>query len=428
MCTAADIAAPPSVRAFVRLWWKVGWISFGGTAAHLAIMHRELVERRGWIGSEEFFHVLNYCMLLPGPEAQQLAIYIGWRLHGKLGGVLAGVLFVLPSVAILLALSLIYGRFGASPFVGWVFALLKPVVLVLILRALLQVGRRALRTKAQYIVAVCALLLLMMLHVSLPWILLAAVFWGTANAVFKGSRDETRAHRTHMAKGFVWSSYWRSVLWTVGTCSMLATAPLLALFWTGFQMKFWLHLSGFFTQTAFITLGGSYTVVPYVAQIAVTKYGWLTRAQMLDGFALAETTPGPLIIVVAFIGFMAGLHASHGSLLIGTLALLLTCLYTFLPSFLFVFVGAPWALRSQGSSEMKAVLEMVGPVIIAAILQLAIFLVKGVLFRHDVMALRAVNWWAAVEILLVLLVQWLFDRYIAKSGAARRDDLNNMRV
>ena len=367
----------PSLREAAGFWWKLGWISFGGTAAHLAIMQSELVEKRRWIDSEHFFHALSHCMLLPGPEAQQLAIYIGWKLHGKVGGFLAGTLFVLPSTVILLGLSLLYAHYGTVWWVSLLFRLLKPFVVALVLRALFQIGRRALRSGAQWFAAIASFLALTLLHIPLPWIMGMMVALGVILQLLKGIH---RPSSEEKAAGHAMSTVLRRSMRIVVGCVAIGSVPLLLLWLFGHDFPFWIKLSAFFTRTAFVTIGGSYTVIPYVAQIAVSKFSWLSHAQMVDGFALAETTPGPLIIVVGFVGFMAGFHHFHGSILMGSIALLVTIFYTFLPCFLFVFIGAPWIARSRENHLIRSVLTFVTAAVVAAILQLAVFLVRGVLF------------------------------------------------
>lgn len=402
--------AHPSLREALGFWWKLGWISFGGTAAHLAIMQSELVEKRRWIDSDHFFHALSHCMLLPGPEAQQLAIYIGWKLHGKLGGFLAGALFVLPSTAILLGLSLLYAGYGTVWWVTLLFHVLKPVVVALVLRALFQIGRRALRSRLQWFAAIASFLGLTLLHIPLPWIMGMIVAMGLLLGLLQSlrriDRSASEERTTSYAPGAV---FWRTMR-IVGGCAAVGSLPLLLLGIFGRDFPFWIRLSAFFTRTAFVTIGGSYTVIPYVAQVAVMKFSWLSHAQMLDGFALAETTPGPLIIVVGFVGFMAGFHHFHGSILMGAIALLVTTFYTFLPCFLFVFIGAPWIAKSGESQLIRSVLKLITAAVVAAILQLTVFMVRGVLFP---VGSRSPNLWAAVWIVSAFLLIHLNSQRIS---------------
>jgi len=405
--------AHPALREALGFWWKLGWISFGGTAAHLAIMQSELVEKRRWIDSEAFFHGLSHCMLLPGPEAQQLAIYIGWKLHGKTGGFLAGTLFVLPSTAILLGLSLLYVRYGTLWWVSFLFRMLKPIVVALVLRALFQIGRRALRSHLQWFAAIASFLALELFHIPLPWIMGIVVAIGIVMGLLQRLRGIDRFSSgkkvTGDAPGVV---YWRTMR-LVGACAAIGSIPLLLLGIFGCDLPFWVRLSAFFTQTAFVTLGGSYTVIPYVAQVAVMKFSWLSHAQMLDGFALAETTPGPLIIVVGFVGFMAGFHHFHGSIFMGTIALLVTIFYTFLPCFLFVFIGAPWIAKSGESQLIRSTLKLIPAAVVAAILQLAVFLLRGVLFP---VTSRGLDLWAGVSIIGTFLLIHLSSRRMSQKA------------
>jgi chromate transporter len=390
----------PSLHEALRFWWKLGWISFGGTAAHLATMQSELVEKRHWIDSDHFFHALSHCMLLPGPEAQQLAIYIGWKLHGKIGGFLAGTLFVLPSTAILLGLSLLYAGYGTVWWVTLLFQVLKPIVVALVLRALFQIGRRALGSRLQWFAAISSFLALSLLHIPLPWIMGMIFAMGALLGLLQRLRRIDRSSLEEKTVGYAHGAVlWRTIR-IVGGCAAVGSLPLLLLWIFGCDLPFWIRLSAFFTQTAFVTIGGSYTVIPYVAQVAVMKFSWLSHAQMLDGFALAETTPGPLIIVVGFVGFMAGFHHFHGSILMGAIALLVTIFYTFLPCFFFVFIGAPWIAKSGENQLVRSVLKLIPAAVVAAILQLTVFLVRGVLFPAGS---RSPDLWVAVSVISTFL-------------------------
>ena len=382
-------------------------------------MQSELVEKRRWIDSDHFFHALSHCMLLPGPEAQQLAIYIGWKLHGKIGGFLAGTLFVLPSTAILLGLSLLYAQYGTVWWVTLLFRILKPIVVALVLRALFQIGRRALRSRLQWFAAIASFLALILLHIPLPWIMGMIVAMGVILGLLQCLRGINRSSSEEKTAGHAPGAvHWR-IMRIVGGCAAIGSLPLLLLGIFGRDFPFWIRLSAFFTRTAFVTIGGSYTVIPYVAQTAVMKFSWLSHAQMLDGFALAETTPGPLIIVVGFVGFMAGFHHFHGSTFMGAIALLVTIFYTFLPCFLFVFIAAPWVAKSGESPVVRAVLKLIPAAVVAAILQLTVFLVRGVLFPAGSMS---PDLWAAVWIIGAFLLIHLsslrkrWDRLGARYG------------
>ncbi len=411
--------APPQRPSFgeaLRFWFKLGWISFGGTAAHLAIMHDELVEKRRWISNGRFLHALSHCMLLPGPEAQQLAIYIGWKLHGKRGGIAAGTLFVLPSMFVLLALSVIYVRFGSLPWIAAVFNGLRPVVIALVIVALQRIARRALRGPVQGAVAVAAFAAMFFFDVSLLVVMFGAVVLGIVLGVFRPGllhhTGETAAEEDeesyYIRRGSMApepAPLLKPALKVAAGALFLWLLPLPFFYIFVSDFHFWRALSLFFTKTAFVTVGGSYTVIPYVAKVAVTKLHWLTRPQMMDGFALAETTPGPLIIVVAFVGFLAAYNHFHGSLWMGTLGLLATCFYTFLPCFLFVFAGAPLVERTQDKPMIGSVLQLITAVVVGAILELTIFLGKPVIFPSGVVGLRHLNGislgWAMLSLLLL---------------------------
>jgi chromate transporter len=422
----AGAQSHPSLREALGFWWKLGWISFGGTAAHLAIMHSELVEKRRWIESGDFFHALSHCMLLPGPEAQQLAIYIGWKLHGKAGGLLAGTLFVLPSTAILLGLSLLYARYGAVWWVSLLFRMLKPIVVALVVRALFQIGRRALSSRLQWVAAIATFLGLSLLHIPLPWMMGIIVALGVIPGLHQrlAGTDRSSLSKERKAVRASVAVPW-PLLRIVGACAAIGSLPLLLLGLFARDFPFWIRLSGFFTRTAFVTIGGSYTVIPYVAQVAVTKFSWLSHAEMLDGFALAETTPGPLIIVVGFVGFMAGFHHFHGSIVMGTIALLVTVFYTFLPCFLFVFLGAPWIARSGESQLIQSTLHLIPAAVVAAILQLTVFLAHGVLFpagsRHPDLG-------AAASILCALFLLHLYSRRWSRKPDFKRNSAGNAEI
>jgi chromate transporter len=381
----------PSFREALGFWSRLGWISFGGTAAHIAIMHGYLVEKKKWISNGRFLHALSHCMILPGPEAQQLAIYIGWKLHGKKGGLAAGTLFVLPSMFVLLALSLVYVLFGNLPWIAAMFNGLKPAVIALVLLALLKIAGRALRGPVHYVVAAAAFIGMFFFNVSLPLIMLGAVVLGVLlghllpslfhhQDSLETEEDEHEYFINKYSKSTETEFSGRSLVKLVAVALLLWLVPFALFYFFVDDFHFWKGLAFFFTKTAFVTIGGSYTVIPYVAQISVVKLHWLSKLQMMDGFALAETTPGPLIIVVAFVGFMAGYNHFHGSLWMGTLGLLATTFYTFLPCFLFVFAGAPIVERTQGKPAVEGVLSLITAVVVGAILDLTLFLGKGVIF------------------------------------------------
>jgi chromate transporter len=412
------LASPqrPSFAEALRFWFKLGWISFGGTAAHIAIMQDELVERKRWISNGMFLHALSHCMLLPGPEAQQLAIYIGWKLHGKRGGIVAGTLFVLPSLFVLLALSVIYVRLGSLPWIAAMFNGLKPVVIALVIIALQRIARRTLRGPVQGVTAVAAFAAMFFFDVSL----LVVMFGGIVLGIVLGAlRPGLLHHTAEAAAGDDEESYYirrssiapeptpllKPAVKVAASALFLWLVPLPFFYIFVDDFHFWRDLALFFTRTAFVTVGGSYTVIPYVAKVAVTKLHWLNESQMTDGFALAETTPGPLIIVVAFVGFLAAYNHFHGSLWMGTLGLLATTFYTFLPCFFFVFAGAPLIERTQGKRTIEGVLVLITAVVVGAILDLTFFLGKAVILSSEGVGLKQINLlslgWVVLSLLLL---------------------------
>jgi chromate transporter len=410
----------PSFKEALRFWFKLGWISFGGTAAHIAIMHDDLIEKKRWISNASFLHALSHCMILPGPEAQQLAIYIGWKLHGKRGGVVAGTLFVLPSMFVLLALSVIYVKFGNLPSIAAMFNGLKPAVIALVVSALHRVAKRALRGPMQCAVAAAAFAGMFFFDVSLLLVMLSVIVLGVVLGQFQPGLlpipGETGVEENGEDGYYISLNSMtpepgpllKPVAKLTAIILLLWLLPLPAFYFFVEDFHFWKGLVLFFTKTAFVTIGGSYTVIPYVAQVTVSKLHWLTRLQMMDGFALAETTPGPLIIVVAFVGFMAGYNHFHGSLWMGTLGLLATTFYTFLPCFLFVFAGAPLVERTQGKPTIQGVLGLITAVVVGAILDLTLFLGKAVIFPSGRVALRRLD---AITLGWVILSLVLLRRF-----------------
>jgi chromate transporter len=414
----SDAVPQPSFREALRFWFKLGWISFGGTAAHIAIMHEELVQKKRWISNGKFLHALSHCMLLPGPEAQQLAIYIGWKLHGKRGGVVAGILFVLPSMFVLLALSMVYVKFGNLPWIAGMFNGLKPAVIALVVVALHRVAKGALRGPVQSGVAAAAFAGMFFFDVSLLLVMLGAIVVGIALGKFwpgllqrpgeAGAEEDEEGY--YIGPSSIRPEpepLLKPAAKLASIVLLLWLLPLGTFYFFVEDFPFWKNLVLFFTKAAFVTIGGSYTVIPYVAQIAVAKLHWLNSSQMTDGFALAETTPGPLIIVVAFVGFMAGYNHFHGSLWMGTLGLLATTFYTFLPCFLFVFTGAPLVERTQGRPTIQGVLGLTTAVVVGAILDLTLFLGRAVIFPSGTVTLRRLD---AISLGLAILYLVLLQR------------------
>jgi len=342
--SASDTRRPTFREAF-RFWLKLGFISFGGPTGQIAIMHKELVERKRWISQSRFLHALNFCMLLPGPEAMQLAIYIGWLLHRVRGGIAAGVLFVVPSIFVLWLLSFIYVAYGAVSWVAAIFYGLKPAVTAIVVVAVIRIGRKALRTPAMWGIAVAAFAAICFLHVPFPAIILGAGLIGAALG-WRKTPTGPGAGRLHDASGLSPSekNSLGRVLRITAVCLVLWFAPVVLIG----ALRGWnstlFQESIFFSKAAVVTFGGAYAVLPYVAQQALFHYGWLQPGQMMDGLGLAETTPGPLIMVLQFVGFVGAWQHPEGlsPLVAATIGALLTTWVTFTPCFLWVLAGAPY--------------------------------------------------------------------------------------
>jgi len=365
----------PSFREAFFFWLKLGFISFGGPAGQIAIMHRELVDRRKWISEGEFMHALNYCMLLPGPEAQQLATYLGWRLHGNRGGVVAGSLFVLPSVFLLLALSYVYAAYGHVPGLAAVFYGLKCVVLALVLEAVFRLGKKSLKTPLLAGVAVLAYVALTYLHIAFPWVLLGAALVGFGSSFFHKSQPLVLRPENEPAPGpGAWPAR-GTTLKTALVCAGCWLLPL-AVAWAVLGSGSILVQQGFFfSKAALMTFGGAYAVLPYVADHAVSM-AWLNPSQMMAGLALAESTPGPLIMVLQFVGFLGGWQSPDpgwSPLFSAVLCAGLTTWCTFLPSFLFILVGAPYVERLRGLVRFDAALSAVTSAVVGVVFGLAVW-------------------------------------------------------
>jgi chromate transporter len=373
-----------------RFWLKLGFISFGGPAGQISIMHEELVEKRHWISERRFLHALNYCMVLPGPEAQQLATYIGWLMHRTWGGVVAGALFVLPSLFILIALSWLYMAFGQVTLVAGLFYGIKPAIIAIVVQAAVRIGTRALKNGLLWAIAAAAFIAIFAWNVPFPLIILVAALIGVVGGrLAPGKFTLGGAHRTDDESSlppqtqFRWLELIRvaiagAVLWLAPMAVLISTQG-----WNGRLTQ----MGWFFTKAALLTFGGAYAVLPYVYQGAVNHYGWLTPAQMIDGLALGETTPGPLIMVVAFVGFVGGyvgeLYGPGLKFLAGALAALVVTWFTFLPSFLFILGGGPLVESTRGELKFTAPLSAITAAVVGVILNLAVFFGYHVLWPGD---------------------------------------------
>jgi chromate transporter len=377
--------APTTVRfaEALRFWLKLGFISFGGPAGQIAIMHTELVERRRWISERRFLHALNYCMVLPGPEAQQLATYLGWLLHKTRGGIAAGVLFVLPSLVLLIALSWVYMAWGQQPVVAGLFYGIKPAVVAIVLHAAWRIGSRALKNAWLWAIAAAAFVAIFALQVPFPAIVLAAAIVGYVGSRVAPQRfapgggghgsaaksygpalidDDTPppAHARHSAARLARVIAAGLALWALPMALLAA--------WVGWHGTY-TQMGWFFTKAALLTFGGAYAVLPYVYQGAVTHFGWLTPTQMIDGLALGETTPGPLIMVVAFVAFVGGWQSA-----------VLVTWFTFLPSFVFILAGGPLVESTHGDIRFTGPLTAITAAVVGVIVNLALFFGQHVLW------------------------------------------------
>jgi len=412
-----------SFREALRFWVKLGFISFGGPAGQIATMHRELVERRRWLSEERFLHALNYCMLLPGPEAQQLAIYIGWLMHRTWGGIVAGAFFVIPSIFILLTLSYVYAAYGHVAGVMGVLDGFKPVVVAIVVEAVMKIGSRALRRRAHGVIAAAAFVAIYFLHFPFPLIVLGAGIIGlvggrlwpevfmTAPAKMSGAGrtpageasdvgdnaaaflpvvidddapppEHTRPSRGRMLR----ISALGVALWLLPFAGLVAWCG-----WSGLHTQQY----RFFTVAALVTFGGAYSVLAYVTQAAVGAFGWLTHAQAVDGLALAETTPGPLIMVLQFVGFIAGWNhpADMSPLASAVTGALITTYTTFMPCFFFIFLGAPYIEVLRGNPNLTAALSGITAAVVGVVLNLALVFGAAVIWPHGLTG--GTNWFAA---------------------------------
>ena len=388
-----------SLGEALKFWAKLGFISFGGPAGQIAVLHQELVEKRRWISERRFLHALNYCMVLPGPEAQQLVTYIGWLMHRSWGGILAGTLFVLPSLLILIGLSWVYLTYGQVPWIAAIFFGIKPAVTAIVLHAAVRIGKRTIHNQALQWIALGSFLAIFILNLSFPIIVLLAAaigYWGGKRypEYFQQSGHNNKAVKSygraiidddtptpahaqfHYQKTLVHSAI-------AFACWLLPMSILIAIFdWK----TLFPNLAWFFTKAAFLTFGGAYAVLPYVYQGAVDQFHWLSANQMIDGLALGETTPGPLIMVVAFVGYLAG-HIQHlignsSPFWFGALGAVVATWFTFLPSFFFILVGGPLVESTHGKTSFTAPLTAITAAVVGVIVNLGLFFAYHVFLPH----------------------------------------------
>jgi chromate transporter len=399
LLSAATPAHGVSWREAFWTWARVAALSFGGPAGQIAVMHRILVDEKRWISDSRFLHALNYCMLLPGPEAQQLATYVGWLMHRTLGGIMAGGLFVVPGIVAIMALSYIYAAYGNVPVIVALFFGLKAAVLAIVVEALVRIGKRALKTRSMLAIAAAAFVGIFFLNIPFPIIVFGAAILGWIGAAANlpgfqveaghaGNKkdqgvvdsllgDELPAHsRPSIAKSLAVSAVWLA-LWLV---------PVTMLMFTLGRGHVFTEIAVFFSKMAVVTFGGAYAVLAYVAQQAVDNYHWLKPGEMLDGLGMAETTPGPLIMVLQFVGFMAAFRDPSGlsPMLAGTLGGLLATWVTFTPCFLWIFLGAPFIEKLRGNTRLNAALSALTAAVVGVVLNLAIWFAIHSIFRQTV--------------------------------------------
>jgi chromate transporter len=405
-----------------RYWLKLGFISFGGPAGQIAIMHQELVERRRWISEYRFLHALNYCMLLPGPEAQQLAIYIGWLMHRTWGGIVAGGLFVLPSVFILVALSYIYLAYGQVPAIAGVLYGFKPAVTAIVVFAAYRIGSRALKNSFLGTIAALAFIAIFAFAVPFPYIVLGAATVGYIGGRIWPDKFQMGGHATSVEKTgpalidddtptpeharFKWSH-----LLAIGMIGLGLWAGVIGLLTVqyGWQGTF-TQMGWFFTKAALLTFGGAYAVLPYVYQGGVEQYGWLTATQMIDGLALGETTPGPLIMVVAFVGFVGAwtkeVLGPDALFVAGAIGALAATFFTFLPSFLFILIGGPVIEATHGEIAFTAPLTGITAAVVGVILNLAMFFAYHILWPSGFGG--SFEWFSALMGIAAFIALWRY--------------------
>ncbi len=427
------VPAHPTFAEATRVWLKIGLLSFGGPAAQIAMMHRVLVEEKRWISESRFLHALNYCMLLPGPEATQLATYVGWLLHKTRGGLVAGGLFVLPGIVALMALSWIYVLAGQLGVVAALFFGLKAAILAVVLEAVMRVGKRALKGTSLTLLAVSAFVAIYFFNLPFPVVVLAAGLLGYIGGRLGWSGFDVSLQHTASKSSAVVDALidreqpehtkpnLRRLAFVTMTWLALWLIPVALLLLALGEANVFSRIAVFFSKMAMVTFGGAYAVLAYVAQQAVENYHWLTAGEMLDGLGLAETTPGPLIMVLQFVGFLAAFRDSGGlpPLLAGTLGGLLATWVTFAPCFLWIFAGAPYVEALRNNKALASALAAITAAVVGVILNLAVWFAVHVVFsqtreitygplRFDAPVFASVNLWAAALSLAAVIAIFVF--------------------
>jgi chromate transporter len=418
--TESMVASPSLAEAF-WVWVKVGLLSFGGPTGQIALMHTELVERRRWVSDNRFLHALHYCMLLPGPEAHQLSIYIGWLLHRTRGGLIAGTCFVLPGALLLGGVSWVYITYGKVPWIESIFHGLKPAVMAIVAAAVLRIGSKALKNEVMWTISALAFIVIFFFNAPFPLIILGAALAGLIGGRFFPARfnlltdhaglpggDTTSVISDTLPQTHARVTPGRTARVTLFCLAIWFLPLLLAAAWLGMDHSVFRE-GVFFSKAAVVTFGGAYAVLPYVAQQAVENHGWLSAPQMMDGLGLAETTPGPLVLVLQFVGFLGGWHQPGNlpPLLAATLGAAITSWMTFVPSFMFIFVGAPYIERLRGNPWLTSALSTITAAVVGVILNLAVWFGLSVLFPEPG---RIDAFVAVVSVLAFIgLIRWKWD-------------------
>ncbi len=404
-----DTKPTPSFSEAARTWAYIGLNSFGGPAGQIAVMHRVLVEEKRWISEERFLHALNYCMLLPGPEAMQLATYVGWLLHGTRGGLVAGTFFVLPGMLVIYLLSVMYAQYQEVALVEALFFGLKSAVLAIVAEAVVRIGKRALKTRFHVGLSALAFVAIFFFNVPFPAIIVAAALIGYGHSRLTSPVEKTIAAGVDVAGSTSMPPVFRSI-GVIAVWGVLWFAPLASLRAIRGPDDVFLTIGTFFSGAAVVTFGGAYSVLAYIAQEAVETYGWLRPGEMLDGLAMAETTPGPLIMVVQFVGFLAGFRNPGGlaPLWAATLGAALTTWVTFIPCFLWIFLGAPYIEALRGRKSLNAALGGITAAVVGVILNLSVwFLIHTVFGEVDERTYGPVRLyipdWATIDLAALVL-------------------------
>jgi chromate transporter len=407
------MSGSPSFAEALRVWAKIGFTSFGGPAGQIALMHKILVEDKKWLDERTYLLALNFCTLLPGPEAMQLATYSGWRLHGVKGGLAAGLLFVLPGAALILALSMLYAEFGSVPIVTALFTGIKAAVLAIVVEALLRISKKSLKDSAEYVVAALSFAAIFFFHVPFPVIVLAAGVFGYLRGL--GAVKEAAVEAPDSVSVPI-----SQTLTTVAVWLAIWIVPLAAIAFVFGSDHVLAKLAWFFSKLAVVTFGGAYAVLAYMAQDAVQIYGWMKPGEMLDGLGLAETTPGPLILVTEFVGYLAAYRQGGGSpVLMGILGAVVTLWATFAPCFLYIFAGAPYIERLKSAPRLKSALSAITAAVVGVVLNLSVWFALHVIFRNvgemqsgwlhvAVPEVATLNWTAAALAVLAAVLLFRF--------------------